>query len=178
MGLHLPVVSHDGGGQHTREQPAKLSQRVQEGTVVGLHVGALQGNVRMRRWLICIIWGRACASACQKPGLTSMTVHCSTTMVSLAGGEGLLSSYTNSPSNDRGTGSPGKTPLLVMSQYQERGKGRRGAQRGHGPNRKWSIHIDYVRKENKARGRGRSPQLCYSHPSLIFCRSFQTRSSS
>lgn len=35
-----------------------------------------------------------------------MTVHCSTTMVSLAGGDVLLSSYTNNPSSDRGTGSP------------------------------------------------------------------------
>lgn len=40
-------MSHDGGGQHTREQPTKLSQRVQEGSVVCLHVGALQGNVKI-----------------------------------------------------------------------------------------------------------------------------------
>lgn len=28
---------------------------------------------------------------------------------------------------------------------------------GHGPNRKWSIYFDYMRKDNKARGRGKSP---------------------
>lgn len=45
----LPVVSHDGGGQHAREQPTKLSQGVEEGPVVCLHVGALPGNIRISR---------------------------------------------------------------------------------------------------------------------------------
>lgn len=43
-----------------------------------------------------------------------MTVHCSTTMVSLAGGEVLRSSYTNKPSKDLGTGSPETQKLPVI----------------------------------------------------------------
>ena len=38
---YLPVVSDDRSGQHTCEQPTKLSQRVEEGPVVCFHIGAL-----------------------------------------------------------------------------------------------------------------------------------------
>lgn len=158
--LPLPVVPHDGGGQHTREKPTKLRQRVEQGSVVRLHVGALRGNVRISRgWvggagglaaprsrptrlvpLYALCRMRLCVCVyvytCQKPSLTSMTVHCSTTMVSLAGGEGLLSSYTNSPSNDRGTGSPGKTAQATRSQVflqpEERWGGWFSVRRGGG----------------------------------------------
>lgn len=202
-------MSHDGGGQHAREQPPKLSQCVEEGSVVCLHVGALHRKVTFshhRRgctrcppptlsWprppnttaclhaaLLSSECGCACASARQNPSLTSMTVHCSTTMVSLAGGEGLLSSYTNSPSNDRGTGSPGETQRRqhsVTYLHSQRSTGhadsqdagftghvpvsgeRKGEEKqeegAHGPNRKWSIYLVYLRKGNQARGRGKRP---------------------
>lgn len=192
--LPLPVVPHDGGGQHTREKPTKLRQRVEEGSVVRLHVGALRGNVRISRgWVsgasgLAAPWSRPARPVAfcrmrlcvcmhvhgQKPSLTSMTVHCSTTMVSLAGGEGLLSSYTNSPSNDRGTGSPGKKQRRqhavkyscsqrsageadsVSGERGRGGEGRRGEEwgggGGHGPNRKRRIYFDSMRKDNKSEG--------------------------
>lgn len=40
--LLLPVVPDDGCGQHAREQPAKLSQSVQEWPVICFHIGVLQ----------------------------------------------------------------------------------------------------------------------------------------
>lgn len=39
--FYPPVVSNDGSGQHTCEQPTKLSQGVKEGSVVCFHIGAL-----------------------------------------------------------------------------------------------------------------------------------------
>ncbi len=42
--FYLPVVSDDGSGQHTCEQPTKLSQSVKERPVVRFHVGALSVN--------------------------------------------------------------------------------------------------------------------------------------
>lgn len=39
--FYLPVVSDDGSGQNTCEQPTKLSQGVKEGPVVCFHIGAL-----------------------------------------------------------------------------------------------------------------------------------------
>ena len=44
--LSSPVVSDDGRGQHTREQPTELRQSVEKGPVVRLHIGALEENKR------------------------------------------------------------------------------------------------------------------------------------
>lgn len=119
-----PVVSDDGRGQHTREQPTELSQSVKERPVVGLHTGALDmwathmyhkdklGSIQGDSGRVSLLF------------LTSMTVHCSTTMVSLAGGEVLLSSYTNKPSSDRGTGSPEKIQHNSFPEQQALRSGR------------------------------------------------------